>query len=48
MDEALDIISMFWSGETFSYQGDFYNIDEVNLGITPVQRPGIPIWLAAR
>lgn len=48
MDEALDIITKFWSGETFSHEGEFYSLDEVNLGIVPIQRPRIPIWLAAR
>lgn len=42
-DEALDVITGLWSGEPFSYDGEFYTIEEAVMGPTPVQEPRIPI-----
>lgn len=42
-DEALDIIDGLWSGEPFSYRGEFFSIDHAVLRPTPVQAPRIPI-----
>lgn len=42
-DEALDIIKGLWSGEPFSYDGDFFAIDHAVLKPTPVQEPRIPV-----
>jgi alkanesulfonate monooxygenase SsuD/methylene tetrahydromethanopterin reductase-like flavin-dependent oxidoreductase (luciferase family) len=45
LDEALDIIAGVWSGELFSFEGEFYHVKEVKLLPRPVQRPRIPIWV---
>ncbi len=45
VDEALDILAGLWSGEPFSYSGEYYHISEVTFLPTPVQRPRIPIWV---
>lgn len=42
-DEALDIIVDLWSGGTVSYSGDHFEINDMELPITPVQEPRIPI-----
>lgn len=42
-DEALDIIEGLWSGDPFSYDGDFFSIDHAVLKPTPVQEPRIPV-----
>lgn len=46
VDESLEIITRFWSGQPFQYEGKHYHI---NWGpdwmYTPVQRPRIPIWV---
>lgn len=42
-DEALDVITGLWTGEPFSYDGDYYTIDEAVMRPTPVQQPRIPI-----
>lgn len=42
-DEALDVITGLWSGEPFSYNGEYYTIDEAVVLPTPVQEPRIPI-----
>jgi ABC-type amino acid transport substrate-binding protein len=32
-----------WSGEPFSYDGEFYTLEDAELHLTPVQQPRIPI-----
>ena len=45
LDESLDILTGLWSGEEFSYSGEYYTVDEVTFLPKPVQ-PHIPIWVA--
>jgi alkanesulfonate monooxygenase SsuD/methylene tetrahydromethanopterin reductase-like flavin-dependent oxidoreductase (luciferase family) len=45
LDEALDVIVGLWSGEPFSYNGQFYHVKEVTFQPRPVQAPRIPIWI---
>ena len=47
LDEALEIITGLWSGEPFSFEGAHYQIHGARYQPTPVQRPRIPIWVAA-
>jgi len=44
-DEALQIIRRLWQGETVSFRGRHFRIDEAKLTPTPVQRPNPPIWV---
>lgn len=44
-DEALEVIAGLWEGGRFSYDGEFYTIDEAKLPYVPVQQPRIPILL---
>jgi len=48
LDEALDVIVGLWSGEPFSYDGQYFQVREMTFLPTPVQQPRIPIWVAAR
>jgi len=43
LDETLDIIVGLWSGEPFSYQGHYFQVQEMTFLPTPVQQPRIPI-----
>jgi len=45
LDEALDILVGLWSGEPFSFDGEFHHVKEVTLLPRPVQTPRIPIWI---
>jgi alkanesulfonate monooxygenase SsuD/methylene tetrahydromethanopterin reductase-like flavin-dependent oxidoreductase (luciferase family) len=45
LDEALDVLVGLWSGEPFSYRGEYYHVDEITLLPRPVQTPRIPIWV---
>jgi len=46
-DEALDLLTRFWSGDRVTFHGEFYDVDDVALLPTPAQRPRIPILVAA-
>jgi alkanesulfonate monooxygenase SsuD/methylene tetrahydromethanopterin reductase-like flavin-dependent oxidoreductase (luciferase family) len=46
LDEGLEVLTGLWSGETVSFQGRHYQVDQVAFQPTPVQRPRIPIWVA--
>ena len=46
LDEALDILVGLWSGKTFHYEGDHYQLDKTVFWPPPVQQPRIPIWVA--
>jgi alkanesulfonate monooxygenase SsuD/methylene tetrahydromethanopterin reductase-like flavin-dependent oxidoreductase (luciferase family) len=43
LDEALDVIVGLWTGEPFSYQGQYFQVREMTFLPTPVQKPRIPI-----
>lgn len=45
LDEALDVLVGLWSGQPFSYQGQYYHVKEVALLPRPVQTPRLPIWV---
>jgi alkanesulfonate monooxygenase SsuD/methylene tetrahydromethanopterin reductase-like flavin-dependent oxidoreductase (luciferase family) len=45
LDEGLAVLVGLWSGEPFSYQGEFYRVQELTFRPRPVQRPRIPIWV---
>lgn len=45
--EALQIIERAWTGETVSFKGTHFQIDEHAVRPRPIQRPHPPIWLAA-
>jgi alkanesulfonate monooxygenase SsuD/methylene tetrahydromethanopterin reductase-like flavin-dependent oxidoreductase (luciferase family) len=44
-DEALDVISRLWAGDTVDHAGRHYSVRGVNLAPLPVQRPRPPIWI---
>lgn len=45
LDEGLDLLTGLWSGEPFSYQGEYYHLNQVKFVPPPVQQPRIPIWV---
>jgi alkanesulfonate monooxygenase SsuD/methylene tetrahydromethanopterin reductase-like flavin-dependent oxidoreductase (luciferase family) len=46
LDEGLEVLTRLWSGETVSFSGRHYRVEEVAFQPTPVQQPRIPIWVA--
>ncbi len=45
--EALDIILQAWEGESFSYDGDYYQVANATVAPLPYQRPHPPFRMAA-
>jgi alkanesulfonate monooxygenase SsuD/methylene tetrahydromethanopterin reductase-like flavin-dependent oxidoreductase (luciferase family) len=48
LDEGLEVLLALWSGEQVDHQGPAYVVDDMAFRPTPVQRPRIPVWVAAR
>jgi alkanesulfonate monooxygenase SsuD/methylene tetrahydromethanopterin reductase-like flavin-dependent oxidoreductase (luciferase family) len=46
LDESLRILTAAWSGEPVHHRGDHYIVDGVQFLPRPVQRPGVPVWIA--
>jgi alkanesulfonate monooxygenase SsuD/methylene tetrahydromethanopterin reductase-like flavin-dependent oxidoreductase (luciferase family) len=46
LDEALEILEAAWSGRLVRHRGEHYTVDAMRFLPRPVQRPGIPIWVA--
>jgi alkanesulfonate monooxygenase SsuD/methylene tetrahydromethanopterin reductase-like flavin-dependent oxidoreductase (luciferase family) len=46
LDEALRILGGAWSGEPVHHDGEHYTVDGVQFLPRPVQRPGVPVWVA--
>lgn len=45
--ECVEILQGTWSNESFSYQGEFYQFEELSVYPRPVQQPHPPIWMAS-
>ena len=45
LDEGIEIITHIWSGQRFSFNGEFYNYQDVQILPRPIQQPRIPIWV---
>jgi len=45
LDEALSVLVGLWSGEPFSYAGQYYQIEDAQFLPKPLQQPHIPIWV---
>lgn len=43
--ESVELLGLAWSGEPFSYGGTIFTLPEIVVRPTPIQRPGIPLWL---
>ena len=48
LDEGVELLLAFWSGERVTHSGNAYVADGVTVLPRPVQHPRIPLWFAAR
>lgn len=48
LDEALDVLTVAWSGAEVSHRGRHYVLDGLRVCPRPVQEPRPPIWVAMR
>jgi alkanesulfonate monooxygenase SsuD/methylene tetrahydromethanopterin reductase-like flavin-dependent oxidoreductase (luciferase family) len=46
LDEGLELLSRYWSGETVDYEGRHYRVRDTALLPATVQRPRPPVWIA--
>src|SRR6266508_3256290 len=46
LDESLEILAAAWSGESVHHRGEHYTVDGMRFLPRPVQRPGVPVWVA--
>jgi alkanesulfonate monooxygenase SsuD/methylene tetrahydromethanopterin reductase-like flavin-dependent oxidoreductase (luciferase family) len=46
LDESLEILAAAWSGEPLHHRGEHYVVDGMRFLPRPVQRPGVPVWVA--
>jgi alkanesulfonate monooxygenase SsuD/methylene tetrahydromethanopterin reductase-like flavin-dependent oxidoreductase (luciferase family) len=46
LDESLEILAAAWSGELVQHRGQHYTVDGIRFLPRPVQRPGVPVWVA--
>jgi natural product biosynthesis luciferase-like monooxygenase protein len=45
--ESIEIIQKAWTEESFSYEGGFYQVHDLNVRPKPLQQPHPPIWMAS-
>jgi len=45
LDEGLTLLDRYWSGDAVTHHGRHYEVEEVTLLPTPVQRPRVPVWI---
>jgi alkanesulfonate monooxygenase SsuD/methylene tetrahydromethanopterin reductase-like flavin-dependent oxidoreductase (luciferase family) len=46
LDESLEILAAAWSGAPVHHRGEHYTVDGMRFLPRPVQRPGVPVWVA--
>ena len=46
-EESIEILRKCWGGEPFSFHGDHYTIENVQVFPKPIQRPGPRLWIGA-
>ena len=46
LDESLEILAAAWSGKPVHHRGEHYTVDGMRFLPRPVQRPGVPVWVA--
>ncbi|QXJ23107.1 LLM class flavin-dependent oxidoreductase [Actinomadura graeca] len=46
LDEGLDLLARYWTGEPVTHKGSHYQVDDVALLPPTVQHPRPPVWVA--
>lgn len=47
LDEAICAIKKLWKEDNASFRGEFWSFENVTVVPKPVQKPGMPIWIAS-
>jgi probable F420-dependent oxidoreductase len=45
-EEGVELMRRLWTEPRVSFNGRHFQVEDVSLGLRPIQRGGIPIWLA--
>jgi len=45
LDEGLHLLDRYWSGDPVTHEGSHFQVDDVALLPTPLQRPRVPVWI---
>ena len=45
-EEGLSIMRRLWSEPEVSFEGRHFKFKDVGLGLLPIQKPGVPLWMA--
>ena len=48
MTESIELMKLLWTGEEVSFEGRYWSVHEARMGVTPVQQPHPPIWMACQ
>ena len=48
LEESISLMKQLWTGEEVTHEGQHWTVHNGRLGLTPVQKPHPPIWLAAQ
>ena len=43
--ESVELVKALWAGPHATYRGEIFQVEDVTLGSTPIQRPHPPIWM---
>lgn len=47
LSESIEIMRRLWTEKTVTYDGRYYQLKDVGILPQPVQKPSIPVWIAA-
>jgi alkanesulfonate monooxygenase SsuD/methylene tetrahydromethanopterin reductase-like flavin-dependent oxidoreductase (luciferase family) len=45
--ESVEVIRALWSGKPVSYRGEFFQLEDQTISVTPAQPAGPPLWIGA-
>ena len=47
LEEGVEIIRHCWSGEPFSFHGEYHQLENLHITPSPYQQPAPPLWIGA-
>lgn len=47
LTESIGLMRRLWSEKSFAFDGRYYRFKEIGVLPKPIQKPGVPIWIAA-
>ena len=45
-EEGITLMRRLWTEPEVTFQGRYFQVQSVRLGLRPLQQPGVPLWLA--